>query len=343
MSPLRNTYVNCQTDDGRPVPWDPPDVPDGVRPDSVYFGAALAEMDRHVRATGLIFYVTQDLDRLPSYGLDVVVLLIGDEFTRVPSYVDRVRAIFRTLAVRPTLTSSVFREPSLVNLWSFVWYLRTWAHHLPGLASYRLKRRRGIWTAPIWQLPVGVADQLPLAVKPPAERAHDLFFGGSIGHHHGAGAKELINPKVVSRRSMVDHAERLAALHPELSVELITTGAFLDSVAADSDVYSRTLMDSRIALVPRGTATDTFRLSQSLRYGCVAVVDTVPRHRWFYDGAPVVRLAGWDELEDVVVPLLADEARLEDLHRRSLDWWSERVSDRAVGRYMAERLNGLDP
>jgi hypothetical protein len=341
LAALRNTYVNCQTDDGRPLPWQPPDLPDGARPDSIFFGAALAEMDGRLDEGGLTVYCTQDLDELPSYGRDVVVLLIGDEFTRVPSYFGRVRAIFRTLAPRPALASSLLREPSWVNFWSFAWYLRTWGNHAPGMARYRAARRRGSWTAPIWQLPVGTADQLELPVTPMAERAHDVFFGGSVGHHAGAGAKEAINPKVMSRSSMVAHARALAERRPELSIDLVTTGGFLESVAADAESYSRSLMDARISLVPRGTAIDTFRLSQSFRYGCVAVADAVPSHPSFYDGAPVVRLRGWDRLEEVVVPLLADAGRLEDLHRRSLEWWRTRVSDEAVGAFMAGRLNEL--
>lgn len=341
LATLRNTYVNCQAPDGRPVPWEPPERPGKAQVDSVYFGAALAAMDGRLETGGLTFYATESLDWLPSYGADVVVVLVRDEFTRIPSYSGRVRAIFRTLAPRPTLASSLLREPSWVNLWSLVWYLRTWAYHLPGLASHRRDRRRGLRMAPIWQIPAGTADQLPLPVKPMAERRHDVFFAGSVGHRREAGAREWINPKVLSRQSMMKHARRLAARRPDLSVELVATGAFLESVDADEESYSRNLMDSRISLVPRGTATDTYRLSQSLRYGSVAVVDAVPPHPWFYDDAPVVRISDWKDLEGVLVRLLADPERLEDLHVRSLEWWRTRGSPEAVGAYMADRLNAL--
>jgi hypothetical protein len=114
-------------------------------------------------------------------------------------------------------------------------------------------------------------------------------------------------------------------------------------MAADAAAYSRKLMDARIALVPRGTTADTARFWQALRYGCVPVVDTVARHRWFYDGAPVVRLRSWNELEEAVVPLLSDGERLQRLHERSLEWWRTRGSEEAVGAYMADRLNGVGP
>jgi hypothetical protein len=341
LGDLRNIYVNCQTEDAQPVPWYPPEVPPGAKPDSVYFSGVMAEMDRRLDATGLTVYITEDRDWLPSYGRDVVVVLIGDEFTRLPAYVGEVRAIFKNYAVRPALASNVFREPSWINLWSMAWHLRTWRYHIPARRRYVGRRARGEWVAPVWRLPVGVVDQLPLPIKPLAERRHDLFFAGSVGHHRAPGPKELINPKVLGRKAMVTEAERLRERHPELKVELATTAAFLDSMDADADAYSRNLMDSRIALVPRGTGIDTFRFWQALRYGCVAVVDTVPRDRWFYDRAPVVRLRGWGELEDVVVPLLADEARMRDLHERSLEWWRTRGSEEAVGAYMAGKLNAI--
>ena len=342
MAPLRNTYINCQNPpENRPLPWEPPQLTDPYRPDIVYFGEVLAEMDRRLDVTGLTFYFTESLDSLPSYGLDVVAILLGDEFARVPRYFGDVRAIFKNYTVQPALTSNVLREPSWVNLWSLAWYLRTCAYHVPASARYRRRRRDGQWAAPIWRIPVGVVDQLDLPVKPFFERRHDIFFGGSVGHHGDERLKERINPKVMARKAMVTQAERLAAKHPEVSVELVTTAGFQLSMDADADEYSRKLMDSRIALVPRGTAIDTFRFWQALRYGCVAIVDTVPRHPWFYSGAPVVRLSRWSQLEDVVTRLLSDQPRLERLHRESLEWWRTRGSPEAVGAYMAAKLNSL--
>jgi len=341
MARLRNAYFNCQTEDGRPVPWEPPALPEGVKPDGVFFGEVLARLDGRLSQGGLTFYITQDVATLPRYGKDVVVILIGDEFTRVPEYAGRVLAIFKNLAIRPALTSNVMRDPSWVNLWTLPWYLRTWAYHLPGLAAYRRRRRVGGWVAPIWRLPVGTSNQVPLPVKPVGERAHDLFFAGSIAHEHGAGGSERINPKVLSRREMATQVKRLAARHPELSVELIDTGAFAESMEADALAYSERLMDSRVALVPRGTAIDTLRFWQALRFGCVAVVDAVPHHPRFYDGAPVLRVRGWHELERVVVPLLSDGAALDRLHERSLEWWRTRGSEDALAAYIAERLNRL--
>jgi hypothetical protein len=339
---LRNTYFNCLTEDGSPVAWEPPSVPDGTLTDSIYFGAILAELDARLETDGLTFYVTQDLEQVPTVGRDVVVINLGDEFTRVPRYAERVRAIFKNYAIRPVLTANPLRVPSLANVGTFVWYLRTWAYHAPEARRYRANRRAGRWSAPIWRVPVGVVDQVPLPLKALGDRTTDLFFGGSVGHAHGAGIKERINPKGVAREEMVHEAEALARRRPELTVELVTTAAFADSMDADAASYSRKLMDSRIALVPRGTGIDTFRFWQAVRFGCVPVVDAMPSHPHFFDDAPVVRVSRWRELEDVVLPLLADEERLARLHEQALDWWRTRGSEQAVAAYMAARLNGLE-
>jgi hypothetical protein len=344
VAELRNRYFSSLTVEKEYVPWHPPAVPERTAlPDPLYFGGVLWEMDRRLASGGLTFYLTQDLERLPTYGMDVVAIVVGDEFTRVPGYFDRVRAIFKNHAVRPALTSNVVREPSLMNFLWLVAHLRACAHHLPGARRYRVHRRRGGRTAPIWRVPVGVGSQVELPVKPLAERSIDLFFAGSVVHRPGAvsGFRERLAPKTIARETMLAEAGALAAKRPDLKVEMVVTREFVDSLVADPVTYSEKLMDSRVALVPRGTAQDTYRFWQALRCGCVAVVDTVPRDPIFHDGAPVVRLRRWEQLEDVVVALLDDEARMNELHRRSLDWWGTKGSPQAVGAFMAERLNGL--
>ena len=302
---------------------------------SAYFGAVLAAMDERLALSGLTVYLTQDLEELPSYGPDVVAFVIGDELARVPAYVARVLAVFKNHHSRPAPTSNFVRQPSWVNFWSGVSYLRLWAHHLRGAV-------RGRGSAPMWTVPTGVLNQVELPLKPIDARATDLFFAGSVTHTPNASAlKNRVAPKVQSRLAMVRAANELAEAHPEIAVELITTPAFTDSVGADPEVYSRKLMDARLALVPRGTTPDTFRLWEALRYGVVPIVDASPGRTYFYDGAPLVTVRRWRELERVVPGLLNDPERLEALHQRCLDWWRTRGSPEAVGGYMAARLGEL--
>ena len=127
---------------------------------------------------------------------------------------------------------------------------------------------------------------------------------------------------------------------PRLRSEIRLTARFQESADAAPEVYSRGLMDARICLAPRGTSAETFRILEGLRCGCVVVCESLPR-RWFYTGAPLVRLRRWRDLPRRLAPLLDDPAALADHHRRSLAWWQARCSEAAIGRYMASCLNGL--
>jgi hypothetical protein len=337
---LRNAYFTCLNPAREPVAWNPPEVAGDAMVGSAYFGAVLAAMDERLAAGGLTVYLTQDLEALPSYGPDVVALVVGDELARIPAYAHRVRATFKNHSARPVLTSNFLREPSWVNLWWGASYLRAWRHHLPGALARR--RAAGGRAAPIWMLPTGVLNQCELELKPIEARATDVFFAGSVTHMPNASRlKNSVAPKVRSRVAMVRAADALAAAHADVVVQLTTTSAFADSIEADPDVYSRRLMDARLALVPRGTTADTFRFWEALRYGAVPIVDAPPRHPFFYDGAPVVRVSRWRDLGEVIPPLLKDPDRLRALHERSLDWWRTRGSPEAVGGYMARRLDEL--
>jgi hypothetical protein len=47
------------------------------------------------------------------------------------------------------------------------------------------------------------------------------------------------------------------------------------------------------------------------------------------------RFEGWDKLEETIVPLLKDEARLEEMHTQSLKFRDEVCGEEAPGRFLA--------
>jgi hypothetical protein len=156
-----------------------------------------------------------------------------------------------------------------------------------------------------------------------------------------AELKARMMPKSLSRAAMLRNVEHLKS-HHGVTADIHLTEGFQQSANADPAEYSRALMDARLALVPRGAVTETHRFFQALKYGCVIVTETRPPG-WFYEEAPAVRLRHWDELGDVLLPLLAQPERLEALHRQSLAWWDHVCSEEAVGRLMAHTLNALGP
>jgi hypothetical protein len=338
-------FVNCLDRNGPPREWTPP-VRVEEHIDTWYFGRALEAMDRELRIDGLTFYLTFDPERLPSYGDDVVAVLIGDEWALVPDYITRVRAVFRNLCARPNLGCNPLAWPSAATFASLLPAARTAWRGAPGrLARARAElaaaRGKGPRPAPQIVVPVGTYNLADLPVVPLGQRRFDLFFAGSVVHEpdRTARLKARVMPKNLSREAMLRNVERLTR-NSGVTADIRITEGYQQSVAADPLDYSRAFMDCRLALVPRGAVVETHRFFQALKYGCIVVTDAIAP-TWFHEQAPMVRLRHWDELEEAVLPLLADRERLEALHRQSLAWWESACSEAAVGRLMARTLNSL--
>jgi O-Antigen ligase len=338
-------FFHCLASDGRPRDWTPP-APIEDLVDTWYFGPALAAMDEGLDVGGLTVYATFDTERLPSYGDDVVVLLIGDEWARVPAYLPRVRAVFRNTCARPNLGCNPFAQPSPEKLSTLLPAGRAMLRGARGRlgrlrAGLERERSNGGRLAPQIELPLGTFNLLDLPLVPFDERGCDVFFAGSVEHEPGRspGLKARVAPKVLAREAMLRNVDRLRE-HENVRVDVRITKGFQASATADPGEYSHRLMNSRLALVPRGATTETHRFFQALKYGCVVITDSVPP-MWFYEHAPIVRLPDWDELEHTVLTLLSDPEQIRVLHRQSLDFWETACSEAAVGRLMARTLNEL--
>jgi hypothetical protein len=337
-------FFQCLGPDREPRAWNPPDPIDDLV-DTWYFGRVLRAMAREVEADGLTVYLTFDTEKLPSYGHDVVVVLIGDEWARVPAYLSRVRAVFRNLCARPNLGCRPLAWPSAATFSAFLPAARAALRSAPGRLRHLGAELSAAWgrgqrPAPQVEVPIGTYNLLELPLTPLAQRGSDLFFAGSVDQAPGRSAalKAAVMPKGLARQAMLRNVERLRG--NGLNVDVRITEGFQASAASDPADYSRALMNSRMALVPRGATTETHRFFQALKFGCIVVTDSIPPS-WFYEQAPIIRLRHWDELEETVTPLLADPARLERLHRAALGWWDTACSEEAVGRLMARTINAL--
>ena len=328
-----------------PLPWDPLAGPRPERADTRYFGGVFREMEAILRDREIDVYLTWDTERLPAYGERVVAVVLGDEVGQIPRYLGRVRAVFKCYGTRPVLGTSPVpeREPHRAPR------ARPVHRPLPAVAARRRRARPP---------PAGPAFARAAA---PATHRRD-----PVGHLQPAGATP--RPDRVASDGPVLRGQRRAratrsgtgwdprrraldarcwppwsgsASHrPDLRADLRVTAGFSASESTPPADYSEALMNARVCLAPRGTSVETFRVFEGLRCGCVVVGERLPRH-WFYDGSPVLQLDRWSELEDTLLPILDDPEELGRLHARSLAWWRDRCSERAVGRFLAERLNAL--
>ncbi|ACY48034.1 hypothetical protein [Rhodothermus marinus] len=346
-----NQYYRCLGYRETPEPMELSRPP--VRPS--YLHRVLQVVESELEGAGLTFFVTWKLDVLPEYGDHVVAIVMGDEWSQIPAYVDRVLVTFKCYGIYPRLGVRPLRRPSYLNTLVFLRHLRVLVHWFPGAVRHAgryLKRRlQGGAMPPVYDLPLGYGNQLPLPVQPIETRPIDLFFAGSVEQGFPkrlwSPHRWLPSPKRVSRERMLRTLEVLQRRFPELRIFVHTNARFVLNAleygltepgeVLDTEAYSQMLMDSKICLAPRGTSADTFRLFEGLRYGCVVITERLPA-RWFYRNAPVVQIDDWRELHRLVPELLGDARRLQELSQAALHWWRTVASEEAIGRWMAERI-----
>jgi hypothetical protein len=257
--------------------------------------------------------LTWSIKTLPFEGPDVVAVVLADEASRRPAYAPRIGALFKCYGDRPRFT-----RPALTKLGVAIALqeARRWA-------EARRDPRGGPKAHPI---PLGLVRPVEVERRPMAERDIDIAFMGSVEEDH----RRLPSAKTISRTAM------LAAL-PE-GAHVRTTQSFGESLANSPDAYAEELGRTKLLLAPRGGSVETFRFYEGMLAGCVVVAEPLPSF-WFYEGAPCVVVGDWRTLPTVLQALLSDPAGLERRHEAALRWWEERLSPKAVGRYMAHCLN----
>lgn len=348
---LSNTYAVCLPDQRAAVRLDPfnyrpADFPKFIEID--YLAKAFQAAERAATVGGLTFYVTWSVRELPSYGDDVVAILMGDEWCRFPYYLGKVRAVFRSHANWPMYTGNLAHGVTYSNAIAGVQFLRLHFKGFPGRLSYLKRVLEGLPVATETHLiPLGYANQAALPVTPFADRTTDLVFMGSMNNELPSVYSPkywLRSPKTVARTQMLRGAREFQARRPDLNVYLQGTAQFagnaLDNGPAtenEKSRYSSLMMDAKVCLVPRGSSLETFRLFEAVRYGCVAICERLPE-RWYYEGLPAVQIGDWRELEGVLDHLFGDPERLERLHRDALDFWHTRCSEEVLGRFIVEQL-----
>lgn len=313
-----------------------------------YFGKVFQTVENHLKKQGLTFYVTMcEMNELPSYGENVIVVILGEEWGRIPQYSHKVGAIFKCYG-RPRLECNPLLKPSYFNCMITMQFLRNSILTVPGIVNYQFQKVKnwllGKGIASIYDIPLGYYNSEELSIKNMEERHYDVFFSGSTVHEHypiWSLQHWLKTPKTVSREQMLSSLTLFKKKHPEFEVEFSVTSAFgqQDNIEV-SKSYSERMMNTKICLAPRGTTTESYRFFEAMRYGCIVVTEALPS-RWFYNGSPTIVLANWGELEGTLEKLLANKQLLQEMHQQSLNWWETKCSEAVVGKYIAEKLNSL--
>ena len=343
--------------DGEVVSWDIYDL-DPPNPQlmwATYLSKTLQTVEQILTDSGLIFYLTRDeLDYLPSYGENVVVIIAADEWCRIPKYAHRVLAIFKSYGIKPFLGCNPLLEPSYVNFASLIQFLRIWLAYLPGLINYGFQILKSIGSGrlkvpKIYTIPLGYYNQLDTLQKQINERTYDVFFAGSVlnytyipGSLKAFLASLLTPPKIQSRQKMISCLRQFQDKFLNFKVELSLTTGFYLMTEADIQTYAERLMNSKICLIPRGTSFETYRFFEAIRFGCIPVVEALPPH-WFYDNSLGVQVKSWNNLAETLEELLNDSDLLQSRHQDALWWWQNKCSEIALGQYIISKLEEIKP
>lgn len=345
---LHNRYYVCPQQADRVIAWDPcADDPPKLSAfvEQTYLGDTFRALEADGGVVGRSFYITWNVEKLPTYGDDVVVFLLGDEWCRVPAYADRVGAIFRQYGSRPVLVTA---GPSALTCVLALQYLRLHVVGLRGRARRMCRRVRAsgrAGQAVEHVIPLGYGAQLELPLVPIAQRPVDVYFSGSVTNR-GVPPWSPPSPKRIARERMLVAAHRLKEQRDDLRVVLDRRDSYVPNQAVYGDgaipqdnQYSTTLMNTKICLAPRGSSPDTMRLFEGLRYGCVVIADRLPS-TWFYRKAPIVMVDDWRSIDTVVTDLLSDGRRLHELHQSALEFWHARCSSTALAWYVTKAVSG---
>ncbi|AKG20945.1 hypothetical protein [Calothrix sp. 336/3] len=331
-----------------PIPWNIPNTDESFNVDCVYFGKVFQTVEEKLNIKGLIFYLTWDVNQLPSYGQNVVAVVLGDEWCRIPKYFHQVRAVFKSYGIYPTVSSKFWLNPSYLNSMILFQNIKNWFLRLPSLFYFKFYKLKNFVynenkSLHIFDIPLGYYNQLDLPIKDIKTRSYDVVFAGSIAfksYSFWSPRRWFQTPKIITRKCMISSLQAIQEKYPSLKVQLSLTSSFgyqgSREVAAKS--YSEQLMDAKICLVPRGSSLETFRFFEALRYGCIVVAESLPS-RWFYNGSPAIQVVHWSELDKIIDTLSQNVELMQKIHHNSLIWWQEKCSESAVGSYIAEQLN----
>ncbi len=347
---LKNRYYIClRKKPEEVIPWNPFETDHNMIPDCHYWRLVFQIMEKNLKINNLVFYLTFKLDTLPSYGSNVIAIVLGDEWCHIPAYAHQVGAVFKCYGTQPMLGYNPFKKSSYLTWLTLVHFLKVWIARLPSLFNYQLQRLKDSLThqenhPSIYDIPLGYYKQLELPIKQIEDRAYDVFFTGSISQKKYSikSLKYWVqDPKIISRKIMLKNLDKFQKKYPDITVKTAITSGFHQTTDNDAQTYSENMMNTKICLVPRGTSLETYRFFEALRYGCIVLVEQLP-NRWFYNGSPAVQVADWNHLENILLPLIKDSNHWRKKHQDSLQWWQEQCSEEAVGKYIASQLNQIN-
>jgi len=330
---LSNQYFICYPK-GTPTPI----TLDSERSDEIsYYLKAFQILELEFGLDGMVVCITYSaLSPLPMLGSNVISVIFGDEQCRIPAYANQVRAVIKCFGVFPNLVRRL--SPVRLAQIEAAEFLRNLMLWLPSgwrwIVSSQVRQKCHV-------VPIGYGrptDVLPAAFS---DRPYLLSFIGSIAPPGASKPlRKLVGvPKFYCRQRMLLALKKCKDRFGDGLVKVGLTKGFSESMQSNSGKdYFEMMAGTKICLAPRGTARETLRMNEGLRFGCVVIADRLPSHSCYKD-SPIIQIGDWSELPFLVEKLLVEPAVLERLHKESKSYWNDVLSERALAGRLARILD----
>ena len=105
-----------------------------------------------------------------------------------------------------------------------------------------------------------------------------------------------------------------------------------------SEEYGRIMSQTKIALVPQGSASlDTFRFYEAFESGCVVI--TIKQNNYeFMRRSPHIEIPSWSDARDCIDRLLKSPSDLVEISNETKAFWNSNLSPTATAKLMLRKL-----
>ena len=223
-----------------------------------------------------------------------------------------------------------------INSKSVIFYLSNEDHIIPN----RLLQAKAIFTpycplencpANCFSMPLGYNGSLSeLSMTTINEREFDVFFSGNL---HRRRISFYLNAQHYFK---TNDLKALVNKNKKTNNSINFTRSFGGGLPPD--LYSSSLMNSKIALVPEGyLSNNSFRFFEACKYGNVIITKKLYDY-WFYKEFPGIQLNNWIGLKSTIRNLLKNPEEIENIHKKTLRYYHKFCTELSVAGYIIERL-----
>lgn len=109
----------------------------------------------------------------------------------------------------------------------------------------------------------------------------------------------------------------------------------------NTERYLYFLKNSKIILCPRGWLnTETFRMYEAMRYGCVVITEKLP-NRDYYKNIPVIQVDNWKDGLKIARQLLQDKEKLAEMGKENQEFYKNHFDPKVVAKNISLLIKRL--